>query len=688
MTSKKTRLPANRKSRPAAGRRAMFLAGLMGFWMLALGARLYHLQIIQYGDFVARALRQQQRTIEIAPKRGTLFDRQGNALAMSVAVDSVFAVPVEIPDRELVARMLAPVLGIERDELLAKFKTFRSFCWVKRKVSAEEAKRVRALNLKGVYFQKEMKRFYPKAELAAHVLGHVGIDEDGLAGLEFGMNEQIQGQPGKVLLATDARRQSFRSSEYPGQPGRDVVLTIDSTIQYIAEKALAQAVGRWNAEGGSVVIQDPKTGEILAMANQPTFDPNHFNRSRPETRINRAIHWVYEPGSTFKLVTVAAALEENLTRPSEVIYCQKGSIVLAGHRINDHKSFGDLTVRQVVMNSSNVGAIKLALRLGEERLYRYVRNFGFGTPTGVGLPGEERGLLRPPLRWSGITIGEMAIGHEIGVTALQLVSAYSAIANGGVLHQPRIVREVRNGDQRTATPRSQGRRILSKATAIQMRNIFSSVIEEGSGKRARLAGYSAAGKTGTAQKVGDSGTYSKSHFMSSFVGFAPAEDPAVTILVVIDTPVGAHRGSEVAAPVFRAIAEQTLGYLNVPQDNPSRWLQAASSAPAGPPPDDEDGWAGFPPLVSEWSGAATSPLRKVSLSRPSLREFRETVVLDDSPGVTIPSFSGMGLREVAEQCQRLGLELSVQGSGLAVEQVPSARTRVAPGSSIWVRFAR
>jgi cell division protein FtsI (penicillin-binding protein 3) len=688
MVSRKNRPHAHKPARRFEARRALVLAGLMGFWMLALGARLYHLQIIQYGEFVARALRQQQRSIEIAPKRGTIYDRQGNALAMSVAVDSVFAVPTEIPDRELVAKMLAPVLKMDRDELRAKFSTFRSFCWVKRKVSAEEAERVRSLNLRGVYFQKEMKRFYPKGDLAAHVLGHVGIDEDGLAGLEYGLNDQIQGKPGKVLLVTDARRQSFRSSEYPGQPGKDVVLTVDSTIQYIAEKALAGAVGQWKATGGSVVVLASKTGDILAMANQPTFNPNQVARSRPESRINRAIHWIYEPGSTLKVVTVSAALEENLTRLDEVIYCQKGSIVLAGHRINDHKPFGDLTVRQVVANSSNVGAIKLGLRLGEERLYRYVRNFGFGAPTGVGLPGEERGLLKPPTRWSGITIGEMAIGHEIGVTALQMAAAYSAIANGGVLFQPRIVRGIGQGDRREISPPPIGRRVLSERTASEMRRIFTSVIEEGSGRRARLAGYSAAGKTGTAQKVGDSGTYSTSHFMSSFVGFAPAQEPAVTILVVIDTPVGAHRGSEVAAPVFRAIAEQTLGYLNVPQDNPSRWLQVASSAPAGSPQNVEGGWAGIPPLASERPGVATSSLREVSFSRPSPKDYAETVVLEDGPGVAVPNFSGLSLREAVELCQRLGLEISVQGSGLAVEQSPSAGKRLSPGSRVWVRFSR
>ena len=668
--------------------RSLLLAGLLVLWMMGLVARLYHLQIIEYVDLLSRAQRQQQRTIEVAPKRGVISDRQGHPLAMSLAVDSIFAVPSEIPDPPMVARLLAPVLGLESRELEGRFKAFRSFCWVKRKASSEEATRVRALNLKGIYFQKETKRFYPKGELAAHVLGHVGLDETGLAGLEYGMDDVIRGKPGRVLVASDARRQSFGSTEWEGQPGKNVALTLDENIQYIAEKALEKAVRQWNAAGGTVIVQNPSTGEILAMANQPTFDPNDFTRSSPDARINRAIHWVYEPGSTFKIVAVSAALEERLTRPEEVINCQQGSIVLAGHTIHDHKPFGDLPLRMIVAKSSDVGVIKLGLRLGEDRLYRYIRQFGFGSRTDAGLPGEERGLLKPPQFWSGISIGEISMGQEVGITPLQLTAAYSAIADGGVLFQPRIIRDVFRGDEHDPISPTAGRRVVSASTAEEMKEMFADVVREGSGIPAQPDGYTAAGKTGTAQKIDASGKYSKTHYIASFVGFAPVPQPAVTILVVIDEPKGAIYGTEVAAPVFRAIAEQTLGYLNVPQDNPSRWPQVAKSAPAGSFRQIRDDGAGSPHSAPESLGAATSPVQNISFTKSSGREAPDTVLLDDGPLVSVPDFSGMAVRQVARLCQELGLELNVRGTGLAVEQFPAARARVASGTRLLVRFAR
>jgi cell division protein FtsI (penicillin-binding protein 3) len=688
MLSRRSQLRSDARARPSTTARSLLLAGFLILWMVGLVARLYHLQIIQYVELLSRAQRQQQRTIEVAPKRGIIFDRQGHPLAMSLVVDSIFAVPSEIPNPPMVAKLLAPVLELEARDLEGRFKAFRSFCWVKRKVSAEEATRVRGLNLKGVYFQKESKRFYPKGELAAHVLGHVGLDETGLAGLEYGMDDVIKGKPGRVLVASDARRQSFRSTEWEGRPGKDVVLTLDENIQYIAEKALAGAVKHWKAAGGTVIVQNPNTGEILAMANQPTFDPNEFAKSSPEARINRAIHWVYEPGSTFKLVAVSAALEEKLTRPDEVINCQQGSIVLAGHTINDHEPFGDLPVRMVVAKSSDVGVIKLALRLGEDRLFSYIRRFGFGSRTEVGLPGEERGLLKPPQFWSGISIGEISMGQEVGITPIQMAAAFSAIANGGILFQPRVVREVFQGREHGSIPPAAGRRVASERTAEDMKEMFAAVVSEGSGTPARPAGYSAGGKTGTAQKVDASGRYSKTHYVSSFVGFAPVRQPAVTILVVIDSPVGAIYGREVAAPVFRAIAEQTLGYLSVPQDNPSRWLQVASSTPAGSLRQTRGDGAGSLPKVPEPLGAATSPVQTVSFAKSSAREIPDTVVLDDGPLVTVPDFSGLAVRQVARVCQELGLELNVRGTGLAVEQIPTAKARVASGSRLWVRFAR
>ena len=679
--------------------RGLLLGGILALWMVGLVARLYHLQIIQYVELLARAQRQQQRTIEVTPQRGTIFDRQMNPLAMSLGVDSICAVPSEIPEPSMVASLLAPVLGLDANGLLGRFQAFRSFCWVMRKVTTEQATRVRELNLKGIYFQRETKRFYPKGELAAHVVGYVGLDDTGLAGLEYALNDGIRGQPGRVMVASDARHRSFHSTEWPGRPGKNVVLTLDEKVQYIAEKALAKAVQEWQAAGGTVIVQNPNTGEILAMASEPTFNPNEFGKSRPDALLNRGIGWVFEPGSTFKLVTLAAALEENLTNPREIINCQNGSIMLAGHVIHDHRPFNDLTVTDVMAESSDVGTIKLGLRLGEERLHRYVRGFGFGSKADVGLPGEERGLLKPPNRWSGISIGEISMGQEIGVTALQLVTAFSAIANGGILFEPRIVRDVFLGPTHDPLPPASGHRVVSERTAELMKPILAAVIEKGSGTHARLNGYSAAGKTGTAQKIDVSGTYSKSHYISSFAGFAPVTRPAVTILVVIDSPVGAIHGSEVAAPVFRSIAEQTLGYLNVPQDNPSRWPQIATSVPAGTLGQKRRARAGLLPKDSEPVRAATSPVRPASFSPPALQgvltdlepdtaTVSGTLVLDDGPWVTVPDFSGLAARRIAEECQKLGLELNLSGSGLAVEQNPPPDSRVPGGIRVWVRLAR
>ena len=673
----------------------MLGAGLV-LWAIGLFARLYFLQIIQYVDLLARAQRQQSRIIEVAPKRGTIYDRLMKPLAISLNVDSVYAVSGEIADPERVAKLVAPILGVDAAEVEERLRASRSFCWVKRKVSEKEAVRLQGLNLKGVYFQKEPKRFYPKRELAAHIVGYVGLDDDGMAGQEYGLNEQIKGRAGRALVATDARRQSFRSQGWEGQPGKDVVLTLDQTIQYIVEKELRAAVQRWHAAGGTVIVQNPNTGEILAMANEPTFDPNRYLESLPEVRLNRAVGWVYEPGSTFKLVAVAAALEEKLTTPNEVIDCQHGSIVLAGHVIHDHKAYDNLTVEQVLAQSSGVGTIKLALRLGEERFHQYITSFGFGARSGIEAPGEERGLVKPPNRWSGISIGEMAMGQEVGVTPLQIVSAYSAIANGGVRFQPRLVRDVFLGNTHDPLPPAAGRRVVSERTAAIMRQLLTAVVETGTGRGARLNGYSSAGKTGTAQKIDSSGSYSKRYYAASFVGFAPVSRPAVTILVVIDSPAGAIYGADVAAPVFRSIAEQTLGYLNIPQDNPSRWPQVVPSLPADIPGQKLERQARLLPLVPDSAGAATPSVRPASFSGLELTasrgtralEDRGTVGLEGGPSVPVPDLSGMAVRQVSMECQHLGLELNLSGSGLAVEQHPAVGSQVPVGSRIWVRFAR
>jgi len=556
------------------------------------------------------------------------------------------------------------------------------------------------LNLKGIYFQSEPKRFYPNGELAAQAVGYVGTDDKGLAGIEFSLNDKISGKPGQVLLDFDARHHTFHSTEWQGVPGKDVVLTLDERIQYAAEKALAEEVASSHAAGGVVIVQNPNTGEILAMAGQPTFDPNDFEASPNEARKDRAVAWMYEPGSTFKVVTMSAALEEKLTNPQEVINCQNGSIILAGHTIHDHKPYGDLTVTDVMANSSDVGAIKLGLRLGQERFYRYIQAFGLGKKTGVELPGEEHGLLQPPDAWSGISIGEISMGQEVSVTPIQMVTVFSAIANGGILFQPRIVHDVFLKDQHEALPPAGGHRVISARTAEMMRQILAAVVDHGTGKPAQLGGYTSAGKTGTAQKIDSHGAYSNSQFVASFIGFAPVTHPAVTILVAIDSPVGAHYGTDVAAPVFRSIAEQTLGYLNVPQDNPSRWPQKVTPKPAMLPVQKQEEVVGYLPTDRDNIGVAASPVREASFSSSPTPVTPAPVAaadedisskpltLGDGPYETVPDFSQWGARRVAQECRKLGLYLKFVGSGIAVDQNPPAGSKVPSGTHIWVRMAR
>jgi len=671
----------------------VLLAGIFVVWVLAIILRLYDLQIIQYVELLARADRQQQRTVEIAPKRGVIFDRKMHPLAMSLAVDSVYAVPSNIPDSLMEAKLLAPILDLDAKDLEARFKAHSSFCWVKRKITPQESARVRDLNLQGIYFQKEMKRFYPDGDLAATVLGYVGLDDNGLGGVEYQYNKQIRGLPGRVLLSTDAKHRSFRSTEWSGEPGSNLVLTIDDDIQYIAERALALTVNKYHAAGGTVIVQNPYTGEILAMANQPTFNPNSYQKFPPTDRINRAIGWIYEPGSTFKSVTISSAIDEKLAMPTELIDCQMGQISLGGRTIHDdpeairHERSGPLTLNQVLMYSSDVGSVKMALRLGEERFYHRILNYGFDAETGIGLPGEEEGLLAPPRRWSGVSIGQIAIGQGVGVTPLQMIRIYSAIANGGVMLQPKIVRDLAQAGDETPAP-SLGRRIMGERTADIMKNMLAGVVEHGTGVAAQLAGYTSAGKTGTAQKVDATGHYSHKEHIASFMGFAPVDKPAVAILVVIDAPVGAMYGAEVAAPTWKSIAEQTLRYLNVPQDKPSDTIQIASRRSAEFPGQKRRGNADNPPITSESVGAATRPVEPISFSSQSSRPSQGTVLLDESPLLAVPDFTGLSARRVTQKCQSLGLEMQMSGSGLAVQQDPPAGSSVHAGSRVWIRFAQ
>src|SRR6202522_3703659 len=513
-------------------------------WMGAVLARLGYLQLFCYSDYFAKAQHQQQRTYEISPMRGDIFDRKGRQLAISIPMDSVFADPAEIKEPDMVARLLSRVLDVPAEDLEAKIRDSAKPVRLAKKLSADMVERIDEMNLKGVFFQKENRRVYPQHEFLSHVLGWVDVDEKGMGGIEQELDKQIRGRPGRVMVMADGKRQFYDRNEASADPGASVVLTIDETIQYIAEKELTAVIAESHAHSGTVVIQDPSNGALLAVANWPTFDPNDPGKFSAEKRQDLAVAAAYEPGSTFKTVTLTGAIEKCLTNPGEMIDCQEGSIVVAGRLIHDHKPFGILSVRDVLANSSDVGTIKLALRLGDSRFYDVIRDFGIGEPTGIELPGENRGKIRTVDNWTASSIGSVAIGQEISVTPVQIISAISAIANGGTLYRSHVVQEIRGATTLALPKRPDATQVTDAKTAATVREMMEAVLlEGGTGKPARLDGYTAAGKSGTAQKIDPhTGRYSPTQYVASFVGFAPVNEPAVTILVELDSPVVQHMG--------------------------------------------------------------------------------------------------------------------------------------------------
>jgi cell division protein FtsI (penicillin-binding protein 3) len=705
------------------------LSGFLCLWLVAICLRLVYLQIFSYGEFRHRADHQTQRSFDLSPKRGIIFDRAGRELAMSIQVDSAFAVPTEVPD---LANTISLIARITRDDprvILADCRARKTFCWVARKADVEVIERIKAMNLQGIHFQKEPKRFYPKRELAAQVLGYVGTDDQGLSGLERQFNGELQGKPGKLMISVDARKRWFARVEKQPEAGNSVVLTVDQNIQYIAERELETAMAQTRAIAGTVIVENPRTGEILALANRPTFNPNLRREITVEALKDRAVSDVFEPGSTFKMVTISAGLEEKITRPDEIFDCQMGSIVINGMRIRDSKAHGLLTVAGILAESSDVGAIKVALRLGDERLYKYIRAFGFGQQTGIELPGETRGLTKPVNRWSKVSIGAISMGQEIGISPLQLMGLISTIANDGVWVAPRIVAgtvEPQNTPQTISFQPAETRRVLSTLTAAQMREMLQGVVLHGTGRKAILEGYSSAGKTGTAQKVDPvTGAYSKTKYVASFAGFAPINNPQIAVAVILDSAIGLHQGGQVSAPVFQRVTQQVLEYLHVPHDvelPPSRQVllarrsagdrdldesspdhlgasldvaEAAVETPTAPPPSKPSAIAAqvVPAALTQKEpahpAAANPPLPIAGDSSASKLPVSGTVVLDvEEGGIEMPSFLGKSMRSAIEAAQDAGLDLDAVGSGTAREQSPSPGTKVAVGARVVVKFGR
>jgi cell division protein FtsI (penicillin-binding protein 3) len=673
--------------------RLLIIAGAAFLWMGAVGGRLTYLQLYRHSEYLSRALRQQQRSFEITPERGAIYDRNGKPLAMSIQVDSAFAVPSEIADEDLAARLLSGVVNKPQGEIEARFQSSRSFVWIARKLPPEKADAITKLNLKGIYLQKENQRFYPKRDLAAHVLGFVDVDEKGLVGIERQLDSQIRGKSERIVAMADAKQRWFDGGEAKRERGASVILTLDEKIQYIAERELAAAMAKTHSLAGTVIVMNPNTGEILALANWPKFNPNKAGDAPSENWMNRAVSAIYEPGSTFKLITLAAALDQGITRPDEVFDCENGAVYISGHRIRDHLPFGMLTVSDILAKSSDVGAIKIALRLGAPRFYDYVRAFGFGSLTGVELPYESRGRVEP-LDWKPVSTAAIAMGQEVGVTPMQLVTAVSAIANGGLMYKPHVIAELRRGEKvlpnEDAVATAEPRRVIRAETAATLRQLMEGVVLHGTGPAAHLDGWTSAGKTGSAQKIDPStGRYSPTQFFASFTGFAPINNPAITILVSLDSPVGLHEGGQVAAPVFKRIAEQVLAYLDVSRDVPlnpklieTAYMKRAAEDPSALEESSNVDFSGQPdPPPAASQSAKPEARERVVSTKPVL-----TVAVDQGGDIEVPDFSGKTMRDVADIALRLGLEPVLVGSNLATEQTPGAGSKVRRGAKITVQF--
>jgi len=534
------------------------------FLLLCVG-RLLFIQFFRSSYLTSIANKQHNQIVELEPRRGTIYDSNLKAQAFNMSMDSLYAVPNAIKDKESVINKLNSILGLKHSYLEDRLNRKKSFIWLARKIAPDQAAAIKKLNIKGLDFLKETKRIYPNSYLASHIIGFSGMDNVGLEGVERTYDRYLKGVPGWAVFLRDARQKKLDIWEKMVVPvdGEDIVLTIDEVIQYIAERELDKAFRDFNAKGASIVVMDPHTGRILAIANRPTYDLNDHSQVSKDAMRNRAICDLLEPGSVFKIVTASAALEEKKITEEDVIFCENGSYKVGGRILHDHRPHGLLTFRQVIEESSNIGTVKVAQRLGQDKLYQYVRAFGFGSKLGIDISGEISGIINPPRLWSKTSITAIPMGHEVGVTALQLASAISVIANGGQLMKPYIIDSVRDNQGRLIKQNKPVliHKVISLDTAMRIKKILTGVIEEGTGKLAKVTGFSAAGKTGTAQKIEPGGGYSHSKYVASFIGFAPAEDPMLTIVVIVDEPHPYYFGGVVAAPVFQKVARDAIRYI-------------------------------------------------------------------------------------------------------------------------------
>lgn len=651
--------------RSVVKRRAFCALAFVGIWAAVLEARLVRLQVFQHDALLAQATAQQQSQIKLEALRGDVRDRHGNLLAYSVQADSIGANPSQIKDPAATAAAICAALRDctpkDRQEIERKLSGNGQFTYLRRSrtVEPDQVTRVTDLKLPGVFLQSDTRRYYPKSELAAHVIGFVSLENNGQAGIEYSKNSLVRGEDGLAYIQVDARRQRLETRvEREPVAGATVELTIDTQLQYLVERELKAGVEANKARGGTAIVMDPLTGEILAMANYPTFNPNAVGRATDEQLRNRALADVYEPGSTFKIVTASAAIEGNIVTPSELIDTNPGYIVVPGRSrpIYDTHRNGVIPFEEVIIKSSNVGAVKVGLRTGVERMTRYVKLFGFGQLLAPDLAGGTRGLWNPNnLSESGLA--SVSMGYQVGVTPLQMVTAASAVANGGLLMEPHLVRAlVRDGVREAVAPKVLHRAIEPDTAAI-LTTMMEGVVDRGTATEAKIDGYPVAGKTGTASRLVD-GRYSKSDYNASFVGFVPSRRPKFTILVVIDTPrAGTYYGGTVSAPIFKRIAEGALQYAGVP-------------SPVNP----------APPVLVPSEPAVASGLRVVRFDEPSRR-------IPGTPGL-MPDLRGVSSRQALRDITQVGLTARVSGSGVVVRQFPEPGAPVEPGGWASIELQR
>ncbi len=657
-------------SSPVANERrlAILVAG-MSVWALICAGRLGQVMIARGAEFHARASRQQERKLTFQPKRGEIVDAADRELAISVEASSIFAVPPEVDHPADTARALAKILGVKSGQILGRLQEDKEFVYLARKIDRETAERVKAAGLAGIHLLPDSRRVYPKGTLASQALGWVGTDNDGRAGLEYQYDREVSGRPGILTVLRDARQAGGANvwKEVVRQEpvgGRSLRLTIDSSIQYIAERELAAGVERAHATAGSVVILDPRDNAILALASWPPFDPEGDHRGNPADWRIRPITDAYEPGSTFKLVAGTAALGNGTLSESDPVDCGNGSITLGGATIHEHesKAYGIIPFSEALAVSSNVGFVRIGLAVGRETFYRQVTGFGFGQPTGVDLPGESSGILHETKSWSALSLAAIAMGQEVAITPLQLAVAFSAVANGGVVQKPFIVREVLGKDGASVRRASSipVRRILEESVARRFAAMLEGVVDHGTGKAAAVPGYTVAGKTGTAQKAVRGGGYARDRFVASFAGFVPSRSPRLVMVVVVDEPRGAITGGRVAAPIYRAIAEPVLSYLRVPPNETEIGRVLTARLDAIPP---------------ERPILRTAALLQTGNADPG----RQTELLAGARSV--PDVTGLDARQAVARLAGEGLVPEILGHGIVRAQEPRAGEAVRAGTS-------